>query len=51
VFSNASITTGNTGVIFGNSLLGTRTTNGTNTFLGSGTSNAYTLTNALNVNN
>ena len=51
MFSNASITTGTTGVNFGNGLFGTRSTNNTNTFLTSGTSNAYSLTNALNINN
>ena len=54
MFSNTSITTGSTGVDFGNSIFGAT---GTNTFFNgtgghlSGTSNAYTLTNALNVNN
>jgi hypothetical protein len=51
VFSNTSITTSSTGVTFGNGLLGTHSTNNANTFLTSGTSNAYSLTSALNVNN
>jgi hypothetical protein len=56
VFSNTSSSTGSTGVDFGNSIFGAT---GRNTFLASsgtgelfsGTSNNYTLTSALNVNN
>jgi len=49
VFSNASITTGSTGVHLGSGLFNTPNTN--NTILTRGISNAYSLTNALNINN
>lgn len=52
MFSNASITTGTTGVNFGSGLFGTRSINTGDTFLTTtGSSNAYSLTNALNINN
>ena len=56
MFSNTSITAGSTGVDFGNSIFSTGTnaflaTTGTSGHLSSASSNAYTLTSALNVNN